>query len=130
MSLIIRDDDGALQREMAIYTPTDTDTHTHTQSEIGQLLAMLLQAPETEAAGLELTPLKVSLEGGEGEGNGSGGGGGGGDDGGRKLWCFSQGNTQASRKQVQPILQRVLEENEEKLFPPGGAADGNGGGMK
>jgi len=100
MSLVMpkegKEDEEVLQRALAIYTPDPS---------LGEALVELLLSPGTEAAGLALESLEGGMEGGR-EGGGEG----------RRVWCFRQGNTQASRKQVEPILRRVLEEQERVLF--------------
>eukprot|EP00624_Nannochloropsis_granulata_P000696 evm.model.NODE_1278_length_22383_cov_20.731983.5 len=100
MSLVMpeewKEDEEVLQRALAIYAP---------DPRFGARLVELLLSSGTEAEGLALEPVEV------GEGGTAGGRGGE-----RRLWCFRQGNTQASRKQVGPILKRVLEEREGMLF--------------
>ncbi len=99
MSLVMPEEEGGpLRRSLAVYAPVPS---------VGAALVDLLLSPDTEAAGLALELVPVGSEE-DGDGDGAL----------RKLWCFHQGNTQASRKQVEPILRRLLEEKEARLFPP------------
>lgn len=74
-----------MQRGLAIYAP---------EMALGAALVERLLNPETEGPALALTLAR------EGEGDVEGGG----------LWVFRQGNAQASRKQVEPILRVLLED--------------------
>jgi len=85
-----------LRRALAIYA---------SHPSFGSRLAELLLSSGTEAEGLALEPVEVEVGGIDGGRGGE-----------RRLWCFRQGNTQASRKQVGPIFKRILEEGGEELL--------------
>lgn len=85
MSLVMDAASGAMQRGLAIYAP---------ERALGAALVERLLSPETEGPALALA--------GAGEGRGDAEGGG--------LWVFGQGNAQASRKQVEPIVRVLLED--------------------
>lgn len=87
MSLVMDPASGAMRRGLAVYAP---------EKALGAALVERLLNPETEGPALELAP-----QTGEGEGDVGGGGG---------LWVFGQGNAQASRKQVEPIVRALLED--------------------
>jgi hypothetical protein len=93
--------DGGIQRTLAVYASCPV---------LARTLATLLLTPETEAGDL-LLELWPRPEWGDRERCNEGG------DREQRLWCFKQGNVQASRKQVEPILRRLLEDNEGILFP-------------
>lgn len=85
-----------LRRALAIYA---------SRPSFGSRLVELLLSSGTEAEGLALEPVEVEVGGIDGGRGGE-----------RRLWCFRQGNTQASRKQVGPIFKRILEEGGEVLL--------------
>ncbi len=87
MSLTLDPASGAMERGLAIYAP---------DKGLGAALVARLLAPEAEGAALGL------VEAGPVQEDGDGGGG--------ALWVLGQGNTQASRKQVEPVLRRLLED--------------------
>jgi hypothetical protein len=85
MSLVMDEESGSMQRGLAVYA---------TERVVGAAVVARLVAPEGEGAVLELSELS---EVGEWEEGGA-------------LWVFWQGNTQSSRKQVEPVLRRLLED--------------------
>lgn len=80
-----------MRRSLAIHAP---------ERALGAALVERLLDPGTEGAALELSGGRVEQGEGEREGEGEGG----------ALWVFEQGNAQASRKQVEPVLRRLLED--------------------
>lgn len=88
MSLVMDPASGAMQRGLALFAPDKA---------LGAAVVARLLDPEAEGAALELTEAGEEVGGKE---DGEGG----------AVWVFAQGNAQASRKQVEPVLRRLLED--------------------